>query len=621
VANDPDSDGPSATSLGQGGRYLIRRELGRGMMGVVWEAEDTVLGRTVALKTIELGFDVGEDAREQFERRFFTEARVAAQLAHPGIVVCHDVDKDPASGKLFIVFEHLKGCTLAERVLAGPIPWRQAQAIVVAVARAAHHAHEHGVVHRDLKPANVMLLEDRAGGAAGAVKIMDFGVARLESTEPRLTSDGDRFGSPAYMSPEMTLGLPSDGHSDIFSIGSILCTCLLGREWFAAPNIPTTLQRVVHADAPVLSALVSEVPAGLDPVVARAMAKRPEDRHATAAELAEDLENLLAGHPPRHVAGAASHEVARAIEAETALSELAALVGRRGGSPSPEPGPEHGAEHALAALVTEPLDRVSETARATPSEAGPRRPRRLRVLAAAGAALLAVLATAVLLVRLRPPAAPAAAPAASAAQLAITPPQPSAAPRATPGPGTPLQPAPKAASPSASQAPARPQQRPPTPAPAATAEARVAEPAETSARAPVSPAPAPAVAEARPEARPEASASVAAVQTRLRLDVDHPLESGHLVVWIDGALAYETKLAASSSKKVVALTLRSGHLDTMLDISPGRHEVRVEVRWDGGRRVASTIADAAEGSTGLLEVRLGRMTKDLRLSWSRLASD
>ncbi|HXY38758.1 MAG TPA: serine/threonine-protein kinase [Vicinamibacteria bacterium] len=547
MANDPDSNGAVATSLGQGGRYLIRRELGRGMMGVVWEADDTVLGRTVAVKTIELGFDAGGDTREQFERRFFTEARVAAQLSHPGIVVCHDVDKDPASGKLFIVFEHLKGQTLAERVLTGPIPWREALEFVVAVARAAHHAHEHGVVHRDLKPANVMLLEARAAGDAATVKIMDFGVARLESTDPRLTSEGDRFGSPAYMSPEMTLGLPSDAHSDIFSIGSILCTCLLGREWFAAPTIPTTLQRVVHQDAPVVSALVPGVPAALDPVVARAMAKRPEDRHASAAELADDLEDVLTGHSPGHFARGATHGVARGDDAE----------------------------HPLAALVTEPLDRV-ETAAAPPTPPPPakRSPHRLVAVGAAAALALGLVAG-VLLLRFRPRAPPAAAPAPSARQVAT----PSPRPRAEP-----VHPSvPRAASPRPPATESRP-----VPAPAAEA----------------------AVAGEPPQAR-----------TRLRLDVEHPLESGHLVVWIDGALAFETKLQAATSKKVVALTFRSGHLDTLLDITPGRHEVRVEVRWDGGRRVASTVADAAAGSTGLLEVRLGRMTKELRLSWSRLAGD
>ena len=123
------------------GRYIIRRELGRGTMGVVYEAEDAVLARTVAVKTIDLTFAAGEAAGSEFEQRFFTEARVAARLSHPGIVVCHDVGKDAASGKLFIVFEYLKGRTLADRAAEGPMDWRGALEVVVQVARAIHHAH------------------------------------------------------------------------------------------------------------------------------------------------------------------------------------------------------------------------------------------------------------------------------------------------------------------------------------------------------------------------------------------------------------------------------------------------------------------------------------------------
>jgi serine/threonine-protein kinase len=295
------------------GRYIIRRELGRGTMGVVYEAEDTVLARTVAVKTIELAFDAAEEARPEFEQRFFTEARAAARLAHPGIVVCHDVGKDPASGKLFIVFEHLRGRTLAERAAEGPMEWRDALDIVVQVARAIQHAHEQGVVHRDLKPANIMLLDPGTGGASGAraetaVKIMDFGFARLESLGQQLTRMGQSFGTPLYMSPEQALGQRSGPRSDIFSLGSVLCTLLLGRPWFEAPSLPEIVRRVVHDDAPHLASLRPDLPASLDAVVGMALAKAAEDRYATAADMADDLDDILAGRGARHVvlAGPAS---------------------------------------------------------------------------------------------------------------------------------------------------------------------------------------------------------------------------------------------------------------------------------------------------------------------------
>src|SRR5262249_45721568 len=267
--------GPEPT-LGEG-RYIIRRELGRGTMGVVYEAEDTVLGRTVAVKTIELAFGAGEKARSEFEGRFFTEARVAARLSHPGIVVCHDFGKDPASGKLFIVFEYLKGRTLAERAAEGPMAWRDAVEVVLQVARAIHHAHEHGVIHRDLKPANIMVLDPGTSSAGvarakAAVKIMDFGVARLESLGQRLTRTGESFGTPLYMSPEQALGHPSSARSDIFSLGSVLCTLVLGRPWFNAPSLPEIVARVINDDPPHLASLRADVPASLDPVVTMALA-------------------------------------------------------------------------------------------------------------------------------------------------------------------------------------------------------------------------------------------------------------------------------------------------------------------------------------------------------------
>src|SRR4029078_5335666 len=129
----------------------------------------------------------------------------------------------------------------------GPMAWRDAIDVVVKVARAIHHAHEHGVVHRDLKPANIMLLEARGGAG---VKIMDFGVARLESFGARLTGPGQSFGSPLYSSPEQALGENSSARSDIFLLGFVLCTLLLGRPWFAASSIPEIVARVVHEDPP-----------------------------------------------------------------------------------------------------------------------------------------------------------------------------------------------------------------------------------------------------------------------------------------------------------------------------------------------------------------------------------
>src|SRR5512134_1998396 len=155
------------------GRYRIEGQLGRGMMGVVYAAHDPALGRSVALKTIDLAFGVPEAERKSFEKRFLAEARTAARLSHPGIVVVYDVGVDAQTGRLYIALEHLRGTTL-EGTLAGghPIEWRRAFRIVARVAQALSHAHAEGIVHRDIKPANIMLLE------SGEPKIMDFGIAK-----------------------------------------------------------------------------------------------------------------------------------------------------------------------------------------------------------------------------------------------------------------------------------------------------------------------------------------------------------------------------------------------------------------------------------------------------------
>jgi len=552
------------------GRYIIRRELGRGTMGVVCEAEDTVLARTVAVKTIELAFDPAEEARDEFEQRFFTEARAAARLAHPGIVVCHDVGKDAASGKLFIVFEYLKGRTLAERAAEGAMDWRAAVAIVVQVARAIHHAHEHGVVHRDLKPANIMLLDPGMGGgwaarAEAAVKIMDFGFARLESLGQQLTRMGQSFGTPLYMSPEQALGQRSGPRSDIFSLGSVLCTLLLGRPWFEAPSLPEIVRRVVHDDAPHLASLRPDLPASLDAVVATALAKGADDRYATADDMADDLEDILAGRSASHALLASPTSSARDPEGLPPPDPLDALLEEL---PLLESASNSGAAAAVRAAQTVPA-RVS-----TPVTTGSGR---RWLLPATAVVVLAVLAA----VANRAPAPPVLTTSTTMAQVAPTTTAPTAAP--------------------VTAATARPRAQP-----AATARPPLESPTMTASNAGVGAA---------------ATSTAEPAQSRIRLSVEHPFESGRLIVWIDGVLVYEMKLQAPVSKKVVGVKVREGHAEKLLDLEPGRHEVRVEVTWEQDRRVSTKVVDVASGSTGLLEVRVGRMSKDLRLEWSRLAKD
>ncbi len=195
------------------GRYEIRKEIGRGAMGVVYQAHDPMLGRSVALKTISLRLPVSEAERAGFERRFLQEARAAAALSNPNIVVVYEVGTDAGTGLLYIALEYLRGKTLEAILSLGQrLDWREALRTVGRIAEALHHAHSQGVIHRDIKPANIMVL------ASGEPKIMDFGIAKLEAGE--LTAGGRVLGSPSYMSPEQAAGDRVDARSDLFSLGA-----------------------------------------------------------------------------------------------------------------------------------------------------------------------------------------------------------------------------------------------------------------------------------------------------------------------------------------------------------------------------------------------------------------
>jgi serine/threonine-protein kinase len=275
------------------GRYEVRGVIGRGMMGVVYEAFDPQLERTVALKSVQLTFTTSPDQQEGFDQRFLAEARAAAGISHPAVVVVHDVGRDPATGRPFIAFERLHGRPLDEAIRAdGPFDWRRALDVAARLARALHVAHERGIVHRDIKPANIMMLDD------GQPKLMDFGIAKLPSLE--LTSTGQFMGTPSYVSPEQLATQPLDGRSDQFSLGAVLYFMLTGRVAFDGGSIPATLALVTFRDPPPPSRAMPGLPRAVDETVARALAKRPADRHATALELAEDLEDVAAGRVPRH---------------------------------------------------------------------------------------------------------------------------------------------------------------------------------------------------------------------------------------------------------------------------------------------------------------------------------
>jgi eukaryotic-like serine/threonine-protein kinase len=306
------------------GRYEIRREIGRGRLGVVYEGRDPALGRTIALKTIPAS--VSSDESGAFERRFLDEARTAARLCHPGIAAIHDAGRDDGTGTLYIALEYLEGPTLEEVIRErGPLDWHEGLSIVLRVAEALHHAHSRGVAHRDLTPAKVLLLPS-------GPKIMGFGVGGAGTARLRLTETGLPEDAPLHAAPELLLGHMVDGRADVFSLGSIAYSLLTARLAFEAKSIAEVARRVLEEDPPPPSRLVRSLPADVDALVGRALAKEPAERYPTAGALAEDVHDILAGAPLRHRARPLDDVATMDLRAE--LSALLAESTRRS-SPAP----------------------------------------------------------------------------------------------------------------------------------------------------------------------------------------------------------------------------------------------------------------------------------------------
>jgi serine/threonine protein kinase len=318
------------TRLERVGRYELLKEIGRGMSAVVYRARDPELGRDVVVKVIDPLAFASESERQAFEGRMFEDARRAGRLSHPGIIIAHDAGKDPETGRLFIVFEYVKGQTVAARLTGGaPLDGRQALRIIERLADALQHAHANGVIHRDLRPGNILLTP------SGDPKLMDVGVARLETSRMTLTSIKQAFGVPLYMSPEQAVGERVDTRTDIFSLGAVAYRLLAGRDAFAADDAREVLSRVVHQTPPPPSGFAPGLPAGTDWVVAHALAKSRKDRYQEARELAEDVGDILADRAPRHSPGGGRGSgTGRFREAFVGASRPAAAP-----APGPEPDP------------------------------------------------------------------------------------------------------------------------------------------------------------------------------------------------------------------------------------------------------------------------------------------
>ena len=271
------------------GRYLLEREIGRGAMGVVYLGRDTAINRMVAIKAIPLAAEFSDAELVEARARFFREAETAGRLNHPNIVTIYDVGEE--RGLAHIAMEYLKGRHLSDYAKSNNLlEPRKVLGIIARTAEALGFAHKQQVVHRDIKPANLMY-----DPSTDVLKITDFGIARLSGAGS--TRTGIVLGTPSFMSPEQLEGRTVTGHSDLFSLGVSLFQLLTGQLPFTADSMTGLMQQIAEAPHPPLRAYRPDLPACVESVIDRALAKDPDARYDSGAQMAAALDDCRSRIP------------------------------------------------------------------------------------------------------------------------------------------------------------------------------------------------------------------------------------------------------------------------------------------------------------------------------------
>jgi serine/threonine protein kinase len=533
------------------GRYEILTELGRGAMGVVYKARDPKINRVVAVKTISLA---GQPAEEELEyrERFFREAEAAGRLSHPGIVTIFDVGEEPETRAPYIVMEFVGGQSLDKLLSRGDhkLPVETALQLTLELAEALDCAHGQGVVHRDLKPANILLTED------GHAKIADFGVAKLNLANHTLA--GRALGTPAYMSPEQLNGEDVDGRSDLFSLGVLLYTVLTGYKPFQGNSALTVSFKVVNHDPIPATILDTELPQGLDYIIARSMAKDRAERYQTAMEMVRDIQHLREGREPWNTAKLPASPTIRAASQAANDGAKSSL------------GEPWIAAQLLWSARSLPLEHDRDDAE-NPLE-------KFRRKSLAGAVVLVgLLIFGLWVISFGPRRLPRAAGPLPSGRIAPvkmeTLPVVSAA----------------TAVPSVAAAPAPIVTKLPKPVPAG----RTHLPSTKVARA------------SSPTVSPATSSAM------LEIEIEHKFADAHMSIWVDDSLTYTHPLQGTDKKHMVVFHHVQGHEFHAVQVSPGKHRLRVEVTSGGAISDQSAMVEGefASGRENVLRINFDKHGK------------
>jgi serine/threonine protein kinase len=565
------------------GRYEILSELGRGAMGVVYKARDPKINRIVAVKTISLAGQAPEEERE-YRERFFREAEAAGRVSHPGIVTIFDVGEELETRFPYLVMEFVGGQSL-DKVLSQDdhkLPAETALQLALELADALDCAHSQGVVHRDLKPSNILLTED------GRAKIADFGVAKLNLTNHTLA--GCALATSAYMSPEQLNGETVDGRSDLFSLGVILYTALIGYSPFQGNSAITISFKVVNRDPIPATVRNTDLPDGLDSIIARAMAKDPAERYQRGQEMVLDIQHLRQGREPQSKINLPDWLTRRGVGRTAQTEGRSPALGQPGVAAKPRSGARAFMPPNLATYTREHLllaTPVSESSGSSALFSGEGVTKNLpekrqkkslaRVLVLGGLFIFGLWIISFGSHGVRPRAAEPLAQAAEALKTAATSTTPAAS--AVASDGTAPTPGVEKRSTQVSAGRVRP-----IPKQLARANSPVVPPA-------TSPG-------------PSADASPAT----LGIEVNHRFAEANLSIWVDDRLAYTRRLEGTDKKRLVVFHHVQGHELHAMQVPPGKHNLRVQVTSEGATfdQSATVAGEFASGLDNVLRININK---------------